>query len=411
MKMSYAPTYHTNAKSGLASLIDGETHVDQKYYLIPFWIRDIFRDNGLHYKGMIDPEIVSKYVSLQDTILADNTCWVISSMIDFFTSKNSLFNENIMGNKVSNTPYYPLKDIWKQSCQIIDGKQTSTITPFEYRLIRTKYAMNANETSYFKIPYNEIYDSIYVDNTSSFTAYDIFKMNKDSQNKQSQLSQKISQTFTEIFSRFINGYDLSESDVNQNSDCGIYEAYTKKHNRNYIALADTNSIQDKGYSLYRINNDTTFIFIEESFFVPIIVQWLKTAREIVDFQFGTSPKYSSVDYKNKNAAYTALLSPNSIYSELEEKRVINDNSNICLLGAVLPYGLDGRILSGSNNNNSQDKPTIKYIPSTDIANKYFQVVTSYFYNLNKEVISDAYSYESMTALARKNEFINFISGI
>ena len=73
--------------------------------------------------------------------------------------------------------------------------------------------------------------------------------------------------------------------------------------------------------------------------------------------------------------------------------------------------LDGRILSGSNNNNSQDKPTIKYIPSTDIANKYFQVVTSYFYNLNKEVISDAYSYESMTALARKNEFINFISGI
>ena len=411
MKMSYTPTYHIQPKSDLITITDGEPQVDQKYYLIPFWIRDIFRDNGLHYKDMIESEIVSKYVSLQDITLADNTCWVISSMIDFFTSKNSLFNENIMGNKVSNTPYYPLKDVWKQSCQIVDGKQTSTIYPFEYRLIRTKYAMNINETSYNKIPYNEIYDGVYVDNNNPFTAYDIFKMNKDSQNKQSQLSQKISQSFTEIFSRFINGYDLSEFYVNQNSDCGIYEAYTKQHNSNYIALADTNSIQDKGYSLYRINNDTTFIFIEESFFVPIIVQWLKTAREIVDFQFGTNSEHPSFDYKNKNAAYTALLSPNSIYSELEEKRVINDNSNICLLGAVLPYGLDGRIFSGSNNNNSQDKPTIKYIPSTDIANKYFQVVTSYFYNLNKEVISDAYSYESMTALARKNEFINFISGI
>ena len=160
MKMSYAPTFHTQPKSDLITITDGEPQVDQKYYLIPFWIRDIFRDNGLHYKDMIESEIVSKYVSLQDITLADNTCWVISSMIDFFTSKNSLFNENIMGNKVSNTPYYPLKDVWKQSCQIIDGKQTSTIYPFEYRLIRTKYAMNINETSYNKIPYNEIYGGV-----------------------------------------------------------------------------------------------------------------------------------------------------------------------------------------------------------------------------------------------------------
>ena len=407
MKMSYVPPFNFTEKSELVSVINGEAQTDQKYYLIPFWIRDIFRDNGLQYKDMIDREMVSKYVSNQDVILADNTCWVISSMIDFFTSKNSLFNENNMGNKVSNTPYYPLKDVWKQVKQTIDGKPLATTVPHEHRLIRKRYTMNNSETFY-----NEIYDSIYVDNTNPFTAYDIFKIDNVDQNQQHHRSQKIAQSFTEIFSRFINGHDLNEHIVSGDNDCGIYEAYTRRRNHYYIELADTNSIQDKGYSLYRINNDTTFIFIEKSFFVPIITQWLKTASEIVDFQFGTKDEYVCEDYKNKSAAYTALLSPNSIYNELEEKRKINDNNNICLLGAILPYGLDGRVLHFNNiKDNANKAPTIRYIPTVESARKYFQVVTDYFYNLNKEVISDAYSYESMPALARKTEFINFISGI
>ena len=403
MKMSYGPIFNFTEKSELVSVINGEAQTDQKYYLIPFWIRDIFRDNGLQYKDMIEPEIVSKYVSTQDVILADNTCWVISSMIDFFTSKNSLFNENIMGNKVSNTPYYPLKDVWKQVYQTIDAKIVASAAPYEYRLIRKRYTMNNSETFY-----NEIYDSIYVDNTNPFTAYDIFKIHNVYQNQQHHRSQKIAQSFTEIFSRFINGHDLNEHIISNDNDCSIYEAYTRKNSRSYIELADTNSIQDKGYSLYRINNDTTFIFIEKSFFVPIITQWLKTAREIVDFQFGTNTD----KYREKNAAYTALLSPNSIYNDLEEKRLIDNNNHACLLGAVLPYGLDGRILNISNNKDDPNKsPTVGYIPVVESALKYFQVITNYFYNLNKEVISDAYSYESMPALARKTEFINFISGI
>ena len=94
------------------------------------------------------------------------------------------------------------------------------------------------------------------------------------------------------------------------------------------------------------------------------------------------------------------------------KRKINDNNNICLLGAILPYGLDGRVLHFNNiKDNANKAPTIGYIPTVESALKYFQVVTDYFYNLNKEVIIDAYSYESMPALARKTEFINFISGI
>ena len=64
MKMSYVPPFNFTEKSELVSVINGEAQTDQKYYLIPFWIRDIFRDNGLQYKDMIDLEMVSKYAVL-----------------------------------------------------------------------------------------------------------------------------------------------------------------------------------------------------------------------------------------------------------------------------------------------------------------------------------------------------------
>ena len=112
MKMSYAPTFHTQPKSDLITITDGEPQVDQKYYLIPFWIRDIFRDNGLHYKDMIESEIVSKYVSLQDITLADNTCWVISSMIDFFNSKSLTVFCKFLSSKFSNIRSEPFNCIF-----------------------------------------------------------------------------------------------------------------------------------------------------------------------------------------------------------------------------------------------------------------------------------------------------------
>ena len=242
----------------------------------------------------------------------------------------------------------------------------------ENRVLLKYFDVNTMKYKYVKVwALKSQINQYQVDNTNSFTAYDIFKIDNVDQNQQHHRSQKIAQSFTEIFSRFINGHDLNEHIVSNDNDCGIYEAYTRRHNRNYIELADTNSIQDKGYSLYRINNDTTFIFIEKSFFVPIIIQWLKTANEIVDFQFGTKDEYVCDFYKNKSAAYTALLSPNSIYNELEEKRKINDNSNICLLGAILPYGLDGRILHFNNiKDNANKAPTIIYIPTVESARKY-----------------------------------------
>ena len=87
MKMSYAPTFHTQPKSDLITITDGEPQVDQKYYLIPFWIRDIFRDNGLHYKDMIESEIVSSGVNGLNKLFSgiiNPEAAIIKFMVDMF---------------------------------------------------------------------------------------------------------------------------------------------------------------------------------------------------------------------------------------------------------------------------------------------------------------------------------------
>ena len=96
------------------SFYDKTLSINQKYTLMPFWIRNVFRDKSIPYKGMLDSEVLKQYISQHDIDVCKTMQQLISDLKMFYTSKNSVLKENVMGNKIANMSYFERRKFLKQ---------------------------------------------------------------------------------------------------------------------------------------------------------------------------------------------------------------------------------------------------------------------------------------------------------
>ena len=360
------------------SFYDKTLSINQTYTLIPFWIRNVFRDKSIPYKGMLDSEVLKQYISQHDIDDCKTMQQLISDLKRFYTSKNSVLKENVMGNKIANMSYYPLANIWKQWATDIEGKCTPKVSP-----CRSLIAEHANDFG------------IYVDTETSYNLFGLYKTYEDNKDISDTLYLQKTQKYNDMFSRFCTVCSSDKYKVSGDNKLEICDLYNEQIN---IPMSHNKTIVDKGYSLYRIDEKNTLIFIEDTFFLPIINQWPNMMSEYINTEY--IPKDKWEEFK---PALIEVCAPIAFYSP--NSGITKDTFKI-----VLPYGLDGRMKDFTNYrvNNTVESC---YIKNNSITKPYYRNMCQYFYGMTKDILNDAYLYESLPRLAKTRDFISLVSGI
>lgn len=365
--------------------------LEQSYYIIPYWIRDVFRDNNIPYIKMLDEETVSKHIPESELKLWGNTVTLVRDFIYYFSSRKSIFNDYGIGNKINNYSFYPLKDIYKHSWTYTDDKCNSNIS--NNNLIKNSWFTNT------ALGTQSYYSHLYRNNDNRYTPFQIYIIDDCEGNIPDNSVRRTSQAITDIFSRFDNATGIESYYVAEDKNIDIYSAMAYNNLEIKAPIAHTKSIMDKGYSIYRIDDHQSYIFLESNFFLSIETEWVLGIKNFIKESITS-------EWEKVESIFKDMISPNT--------QLTGYNTPGAVSSIVLPYGLDGRYRDYNRIGNKLDFIYFSFGKSdreTSFAYNYFKYICNFFYDMNKTVLNDAYSYESFPRLARTYEFQYFVSGI